>query len=79
MHMPKYFVAGEGQLFYEFNGSQNLPIPCGTLKVHLTNMKDILLIKEDENTENVLLNIRSQDVESVAELQTIILIDKVGE
>jgi len=71
IHTPQYFVADKGQLFYKFKGFQNLPIPCRGHKVYLTNEKDILLLREDKNTEVKLLDIRPQDVANTTELRSL--------
>ena len=74
IHTPQYFVADKSQLFYKFKGSQNLPISCGRHKVHVTNVKDNLLLQKEENTEVVkLLDIRPQDVSNAAELHSLSL------
>jgi hypothetical protein len=73
VHTPQYFVAEEGQLFYELKGSQNLPLQCGGHQVHLTNVKNILLLREDENSEVKLLPIKPQDVSNAAELRSLSL------
>ena len=39
--------------------------------MHLTNVKDILLLREDENTEVKLRNIRQQVVTNAAELSSL--------
>ena len=71
IHTPQYFVVDKGQLFYKFKGFQNLPIPCRGHKVYLTNVKDILLLREDKTTEVKLLDIRPQDVANTTELRSL--------
>ena len=33
--IPQYFIAEEGQFFYELNRSQNLPLQCGSKRIKL--------------------------------------------
>ena len=70
-HTSQYFIAKEGQLFYEFKGSQNLPIQCSGLKVYLSNVKDILLLRENENSDNKFSLIKPQEVANIAELRSL--------
>ena len=72
IYTPQYFVADEGQLFYELPGSQNLPLSCGGGMAHCTNVKDILLLKDNVKV-NKLLDIKAQDVSNTAELRSLAL------
>ena len=71
--IPQYFITEEGQLFHELNGSQNLPLQCGSNRIKLTNVKLIMLIHDDENYEVKLLPIKPRDVSHAGELHSLSL------
>ena len=60
INTSQYFIAKEWQLFYEFIGSQNLPIQCCGHKVYLSNVKDILFLRENENCDVKFFPIKPQ-------------------
>ena len=70
---PTYFAADEAQLYYELKGGQTLPFSCGAHKVHATNMKDILVMRMDENAEVKMININLADMSNAAEIRSLSL------
>ena len=74
IYTPQYFVADEGQIFYELRGSQNLPLTCEGSKATLTNVDNIFLITEETKmNKQLLVNIKPQDVSNGAELLSLSL------
>ena len=71
---PYYFASTENKLFYELKGGYALPIPCGGYKAFSTNVKDIVLVRTSEMTdESQIERIRAQDVSYTAEIRSLSL------
>ena len=71
---PYYFASTENELFYELKGGYALPIPCGGYKAFSTNVKDIVLVRSSEMTdESKIEKIRAQDVSYAAEIRSLSL------
>ena len=67
---PYYFASTENELFYELKGGYALPLPCGGYKAFSTNVKDIVLVRTSEMTdESKIERIRAQDVSYEAEIR----------
>ena len=67
---PDYFASTENELFYELKGGYALPIPCGGYKAFSTNVKDIVLVRSTDMTEDSkIAKIRAQDVSYAAEIR----------
>ena len=71
---PHYFASTENELFYELKGSYALPLPCGGYKAFSTNVKDIVLVRSSEMSEETKIEkIRAQDVSYAAEIRSLSL------
>ena len=71
---PQYFASTENELFYELKGSYALPIPCGGHRAFSTNVKDIVLVRSSELTEESKIErIQAQDVSYAAEIRSLSL------
>ena len=69
---PNYFASSENKLFYELKGGHALPIPCGGYKAFSTNVKDIVLVRSSEMTEETKIErIQAQDVSYAAEIRSL--------
>ena len=64
---PDYFASSENELFYELKGGHALTIPCGGYKAFYTNVKDIVLVRSSEITEETKIEkIRAQNASYAA-------------
>ena len=74
MLAPDYFASSENELFYELKRGHALPIPCGGYKAFYTNVKDIVLVRSSEITEETKIEkIRAQDVSYAPEIRSLSL------
>ncbi len=70
----EYFTSTENELFYELKGGYALPISCGGYKAYSTNVKDIVLVRTSEMSEDSRVErIRPQDVSYAAEIRSLSL------
>ena len=71
---PDYFASSENELFYELKEGHALPIPCGGYRAFSTNVKDIVLVRTSEVSEETKIEkIQAQDVSYVAEIRLLSL------
>lgn len=73
MFASSYFAAEEDQLFYELKRAQSLPRACGGHHIHSTNVKDIVLLRLDENEVVKMIPISPGDVFYADELRSLSL------